>query len=60
MTILVLALLFGAPWNPNIYAPVGQTYAEHIAEGEAIIAQVRAYAIEHCGEQYMPSCEGWR
>lgn len=53
------AILIAAPWNPTVYVPDGQTYAEHIAEGEAFIAQVRAYAITHCGEPFMPSCEGW-
>lgn len=52
-------LMAMAPWNPNVYAPEGQTYEEHIAEGEAFIAQVRAYAIEHCGQPYMASCDGW-
>lgn len=55
-----MVMQYAAPWNPDIYAPDGQTYEEHIAEGEALIAQVRAYAIEHCGEEYMPSCTGWR
>lgn len=58
--LLMAALLLAAPWNPFIYAPAGQTYEQHIAEGNAIIAQVREYSIAHCGEQYMPSCDGWR
>jgi hypothetical protein len=53
---LLAAVVLAAPWNPLIYVPDGQTYAEHIAEGEAIIAEVRAYAIAHCDEPYMPSC----
>lgn len=57
---MVWATSFAAPWNPNDYAPDGQTYEQYIAEGEAFIAQVRDYAIAHCGEQYMPRCEGWR
>lgn len=55
-----LMLPLAAPWNPDVYAPPGQTYEQHIAESDAFIAQVRAYAIAHCGEQYMPSCEGWQ
>lgn len=51
-SLIILAVLIAAPWNPNIYAPEGQTYEEHMAEGEAFIAQVRAYAIAHCGEPY--------
>lgn len=57
---MLLAILLAAPWNPAVYAPTGQTYEQHIAEGDALIAQTRAYSVAHCGEPYMPSCEGWR
>lgn len=59
-TLLLAVVILAAPWNPSIYAPDGQTYEEHTAEGNAIITQVREYSIAHCGEPYMPSCDGWR
>lgn len=60
MRALLAAVLLAAPWNPLIYAPDGQSYEDHLADGQAFIAQVRDYAIAHCGQQYMPACDGWR